>query len=145
MTRLEEIIATGNSGWQAGLVNAIRPGPDRSHIRCVDGYRLSVLAGGGAYCTPRPQLVFQGADGRALTGTPSAPLPYEVEHDFPGPYTHVEVGVLSGSPDPEPWEAWEDCKEWSGSRSVDQLRVYADVPVELVRALVAAHGGEVTS
>ena len=54
-----------------------------------------------------------------------------------GPWTHVEVGFPSDRP--EPWAEWsqyvEDEKDPTGT-------VYAYVPLEMVEALVASHGGE---
>ena len=37
MTKLDDIIATGNRGWQAGPGQLMLD----SHIECADGYRLS--------------------------------------------------------------------------------------------------------
>ena len=137
MSKLESIIATGNRGWQAG------PGQlmPNSHIECVDGYRISVIAGGGVYCSPRPALAFQGADGQSLTGLPLSPMFGETRHDYPGPFHAVEVAVLEGHPAPEPAAEWRDYAS-DPDAAIDDLRVYGYVPVEMVRALVAAHGGE---
>lgn len=90
-----------------------------NHVECVDGFRLSVVAGRAMYCSPRP-------------GWPGA-----TSEDYAGPYTHVEVGFPSAKP--EPWSEWELYCE-----NVDDPTetVYAYVPVSLVRALIESHGGE---
>ena len=50
-----------------------------------------------------------------------------MEHDYPGPYTHVEVMLFEGeAPD-----------GWFEGDSVDAIAV------DDVRAFIAAHGGEV--
>lgn len=51
-------------------------------IRCVDGFKLSVIAGGGAYCIPR---------------------------DAEGPFVAVEAGFPSERP--EPWATWSEFAE----------------------------------
>ena len=115
MSLLDHIAAHGNRSSRPG-------GRGDNTIVCRDGFKLSVIAGQGTYCTPRPDWPF--ADN---------PVPA----DYPGPYTHVEVGYPSQRP--EPWAEWaqyaEDPEKPTGT-------VYAYVPVEMVRALVAAHGGE---
>ena len=64
-------------------------------------------------------------------------LLYATPRDDLGPWTHVEVGFPSERP--EPWEAWaeyvEDADKPTGT-------VYSYVPVEMVEALIALHGGE---
>ena len=118
MSRLEEIIAAGT------------PVRDkRNWIKCVDGFKMSVIANWGAYCTPRPAF-------------PSIPTMsgHEVEADYPGPFTAVEVGYPSQCPEP-----WEDWAEFCESPESPTETVYGYVPVGMVRALVALHGGEVGS
>ena len=81
-----------------------------NHLVCADGFRLSVIAGGGAYSTPR--------DG--------------------APYVAVEVGFPSSRP--EPWEGvW---RAFAEDEDDPTETVYGYVPVDLVEALIAAHGGE---
>ena len=87
-------------------------------IRCADGFKVSVIAHWGAYCAPRPGFG-------------------EVPRDYPGPYTAVEVGYPSERP--EPWAEWAKYVEDAESPTET---VYAYVPVELVRDLIVAHGGE---
>jgi hypothetical protein len=116
MSILNDVIARGNRGFDPR-----RRTPNT--VRCADGYTLSVIAGEGCYCQPRPDR-----DG-VLGDAPG---------DYPGPYTHVEVGFPSARP--EPWDQWQAHAEDGKWNSV-----YSYVPVELVRELVAAHGGEVAS
>lgn len=123
---LERIIAEGN----------VDRSSNSNWLRCADGFRLSVIAGRGAYCKPRPAF-----DPRQRL--PDALRMYDVPSDFPGPYTHVEVGYPSTRP--EPWspvgvDRWLDYVE---SPEDPTGTVYAQVPVDLVRSLVAAHGGVV--
>jgi hypothetical protein len=116
---LEQIIAAGNRSFD--------PVPAKlgNNIRCADGFRVSVIAGEGAYCSPRPNRY------AAIGDT------HTVRSDFPGPYLAVEVGFPSERP--EPWAEWSTYAD-----SVDEptKSVYGYVPVELVRALIARHGGE---
>lgn len=124
MTQLERIICHGNrtlslEGTKAGLRE------DNNKIRCADGFTLSVIAGGGTYCTPRPDWPFDGG----------------VDKNYRGPYTHVEVGFPSEKP--EPWDEWKNLADDSGDFDPTDT-VYGYVPVELVRSLVEAHGGEET-
>lgn len=80
------------------------------HVRCKDGFRMSVQAGTYLYSTPREDQ---------------------------GPWTHVELGFPSKRP--QPWEQWKSYCEDPRS----PLRtVYGYVPVEMVEALIALHGGE---
>lgn len=132
MSELEEIIAHGNRGHSKRQ--------DNNWITCADGFRLSVIAGGGAYCQPRPSMcscAYLSPEKQAEYGvTPRGHLPYEVAHDFPGPYTHVEVGYPSEKP--RPWKQWRQY----GAHRWEDSDVFANVPVEMVRDLVKAHGGE---
>lgn len=127
--RLEDIIATPNGGHHGRRGNM---------VRCIDGFEMSVITGGGAYCLPRPDICLAPFS-RELCGGLHR-LPSEVACDYPGPFTHVEVGFPSQRP--EPWEQW---REWVDSLDPDEgdPSVYGSVPVEAVRALVALHGGEV--
>ena len=120
---LEQIIASGNRRFDPANLHI-----GDNNIQCADGYTMSVIAGEGCYCTPRP-------DRYGVLG--NAP------GDYPGPYSHVEVGFPSARP--EPWEKWQPLADGLGDddRAL-WLTVYGYVPVELVRELVAAHGGEVT-
>lgn len=97
-----------------------------NRITCVDGFSLSVIAGTGTYCSPKPPLI------------PNLPSFIDEHSDryYTGPYTHVEVGFPSDRP--EPWDKWS--KYWDGEEPVES--VYPYVPVELVRELIESHGGE---
>jgi hypothetical protein len=121
---LDQIAEAGNAPDRA---TGERPVDNR--ITCVDGFSLSVIAGAGYYCTPRPSLLAGLPDGLA-SNAPS---------DFPGPYTAVEVGFPSERP--EPWAEWSQRAEDEASPTET---VYGYVPVEMVRALIVLHGGEQT-
>lgn len=115
LEQLERIIAEGTRrGWGRDA----QTGRPSNVIRCVDGFRVSVIAGAGTYCTPRPDGY--GADA--------------VDEDYGGPYTKVEVGYPSEPP--EPWDTWQRFVEDPANRTET---VYAYVPVDVVRALIAAH------
>jgi hypothetical protein len=58
---------------------------------------------------------------------------YSTPRDDKGPYTHVEVGYPS-----EPVEAWMEYAEDSDRPTTT---VYPYVPIELVEAVLEAHGG----
>lgn len=108
---------------------------DRTNmVVCHDGFEMSVVAGPGAYCTPRPvTLASIEPDG----------LFAEVPYEYPGPYSHVEVGFPSQRP--EPWEPVDGEECWSKYAEEPDWpteTVYGYVPVALVRHLVALHGGE---
>ncbi|WP_328313143.1 hypothetical protein OG432_24690 [Streptomyces sp. NBC_00442] len=119
MSTLDRIAASGNSQYdEAG--NRVIP----NRIVCADGFSLSVIAGSGNYCTPRPAL-------GGFTFGSNAPS------DYPGPYTEVEVGFPSARP--EPWGTWE---QYVDDPEAPTETVYGYVPVETVRALIDLHGGE---
>ncbi len=112
---LEAIIAHGNNA-----PDFRRIGPNR--ITCTDGFSVSVLAGAGCYCTPRPDYwPFEGG----------------IAREYSGPYSEVEVGFPSEPP--APWDSWETYAE-EPDRPTET--VYSYVPVQLVRDLIEAHGGE---
>ena len=79
-------------------------------------YTLSVIAGGGTYCYPRPGYCTCPLEAYGME--PISPSDDgDVPHDYPGPYVGVEVW-LEGADKPESMSA------------------------DTVRAIVAAHGGE---
>lgn len=122
----EDTIAYGNRGHTKR----------NNRVECADGFSLSVVAGGGIYCSPRPAMCACGVMERPNSYIVD-PERDEVEHDYPGPYTHVEVGFPSARP--EPWAEWEQYVE----NSLEPTNtVYSYVPVDLVRQLIADHGGE---
>jgi len=120
---LDQIAASGNAPDRK---TGVRPVDNR--ITCADGFSLSVIAGAGYYCTPRPSL---------LSGLPDGVVS-DSPRDYPGPYTAVEVGFPSAQP--EPWTEWvqraEDEADPTGT-------VYGYVPVQMVRELILSHGGEI--
>lgn len=97
--------------------------PRQLTIICADGYRLSVVADPRANCIPNPAEPWDG------------PL-----HEYHGSYTHVEVGLPSSRP--EPWQQW---KEHAETPDRPTETIYGFVPVETVRELIEAHGGEARS
>ncbi|MGW3445642.1 hypothetical protein [Streptomyces sp. NPDC001076] len=115
--RLDHFAATGT-------------GETFSSIHLADGKRITVQAGPGAYCLPCPK----GGSG-----------PHSVPKDYAGPYTHLEVyldeGVEPG--DGDGWELEDSIELWltSGDEPV-KGRLFYEVPVEDVRALIEEHGGE---
>ena len=124
MSALESTIAHGNRGHYGNARG--------NRITCADGFSLSVIAGGGTYCSPRPTLC-----SCAYGGEPLTPFDDDVACSYPGPYRTVEVGFPSERP--EPWVDWVDhCEDPETPTST----VYGQVPVDVVRALVASHGGE---
>lgn len=83
---------------------------------CADGTTLSVQASRFHYSTPRQDE---------------------------GPYTRVEVGYIEDKngeriTPPESWREYADGDEFPNA-------VYGYVPIELVEALIAEHGGEVNA
>jgi hypothetical protein len=88
-----------------------------NRIECSDGFSMSVIAGEGTYCAPRPGY-----------GTPEG---------YAGPYSEVEVGFPSERP--EPWAIWV---EYAETAEEPTGTVYGWVPVETVQALIDLHGGE---
>lgn len=132
MSKLEDIIARGNRGGHVENTD--------STITCADGFTVSIIAGGGTYCRPRPSLCSFRVTGSSYM-CDSTPWPgmFEKGCDYTGPFTHVEVGFPSEKP--EPWDQWsERFEDWGDSDPLTS--VYSYVSVDLVRELVAAHGGE---
>jgi hypothetical protein len=107
MSLLEHIIANGNRFAAAPMFT-------ENWVRCRDGFKMSVIAGYGAYSIPRP-----------------------IDDSHTGPYRAVEVGYPSARP--EPWDQWLTYAECEDDPTGT---VYSQVPVDVVRALVALHGGE---
>jgi hypothetical protein len=115
----------------------------KNNIRCRDGFTMSVIAGWGCYCTPRPSLCYsREIDILERYSHPCGKCNpdgwmEDANCAYRGPYTHVEVGFPSLTP--EPWSDWESYCETPGEPSDS---VYAYVPVELVKRLIIKHGGE---
>ena len=124
MSVLERIIAEGNKvAWLEGMSTAeykrrVSAKPTNT-IRCADGFTVSVIAGWGTYCAPRPGSF------------------NSVPETCEGPFWDVEVGFPSERP--EPWAEWS---EYAESAEDPTQSVYGYVPVQLVRDLIALHGGE---
>lgn len=108
---LQQIIERGTRGAEYKTTGV------SNNLTCADGFKVSVIAGGGSYSIPRN-------DG--------------FTDSIPGPFTAVEVGFPSERP--EPWSDWEHYCE-DPEKPTDT--VYGYVPADMVRALVALHGGEV--
>lgn len=137
MGRLSEIAARGNRGhYYFGLRRLGGPiDPEVSNIiTCKDGFTVSVIAGGGTYCTPKPTFC------ACYAGEPKFPsFSDEVDCEYHGPYWEVEVGFPSARP--EPWGEWE--RYWDDAGSDPTQSVYSFVPIQLVYELIRRHGGEV--
>lgn len=109
---LDEIAAHGNRGHNHA---------DNNWITCADGTQLSVIAGGGTNSWPRVAYCYCAMPLVGDQFPPHPPTSGEWPHDYPGPYTDVEV--LHG-----PKDGGND-----------------DVTVEFVsevRSFIESHGGE---
>lgn len=83
---------------------------NRPRLITADGFELSVQASSNHYSTPRRNH---------------------------GPWTEVEVGALSGVP--EPWSKWI---KYAEDRTIDPTKtVYGWVPIKMVDDLIKLHGG----
>jgi len=102
-----------------------RRGRSEDDFAHVSGYRIA---------RTRPRIVC--ADGYSLSVQAGALL-YSTPRDDCGPWSHVEVGFPDACP--EPWETW---RQYADEEERPTRTVYANVPLELVEALVALHGGE---
>lgn len=100
----------------------VEHGGVRHKLRCADGFGFSVIAHGYAYCSPRPDW----------------PFPNGAPADYEGPFETVELGYPTARP--EPWLDWSLRAE---NLDTPEETVYAYVPVQAVRELIALHGGEV--
>lgn len=120
-TLLDKIVQRGNRLTRLSPDGYPAITTKKNIIRCADGFAVSVIAGWGTYCRPRPGWG-------------------DVDPCYAGPYTHVEVGYPTERP--EPWDQWE---EYCEAPDNPTGTVYSYVPVPLVRALIAAHGGEVVA
>jgi hypothetical protein len=81
-------------------------------VVCKDGFRMSVQAGPGNYCKPRPS--------------------YEEDKKFIN-YTEVEIGF--------PSEQEDLIMEYCEDPSIPTDTVYGYVPVEVVEQVIRKHGG----
>lgn len=103
-------------------------------IECRDGFRLSVLAGPMTHCWPQP-------DWTSAAGAPWVRrlITDGVAENYPGPYTHVEVGMWHPNRPTDATDAWDT---YGGDSGGGDLAVYSRVPVRLVEELIRHHGGE---
>lgn len=108
-------------------------------IRCADGFTVSVQASNGHYCLD--------ANGRR---------PVFSKETIALPFTAVEVGYPSAMPEPWRCSAWAEgydahdkhpeCDGWERyAEDGEGSSVYGFVPVQMVKDLIAVHGGEVVS
>lgn len=98
-------------------------------IVCKDGFTVSVIAGYGTYCLPRPSFTasMDFPDTLGIFGN--------VPFGYSGPYRAFELGMPSARPEPwEPWSQFCDGDDW-------QDAVFGYVPGPLVRGLLNQHGG----
>ncbi|MFE2424992.1 hypothetical protein [Streptomyces hokutonensis] len=95
-------------------------------IRLADGLSVMVSAGPGVACLPCP-----GSGGQPA--------------DYAGPYTHLEVYLPEGV-EPGDGDGWLEEDSWelllTEGDEPDDGRLFYEVPVEDVRALIEEHGGE---
>jgi len=85
-------------------------GISREPVKCADGFRMSVQASGGHYCSPRD--------------------------DDASAYESVEIGFPSAA---EPL-----LMEYAESADRPTKTVYGWVPADVVKAVIAKHGGQVS-
>jgi len=137
---LDEIL--NGKAYSGNRIDTVAP-----KIRCADGFTLSVQASWAHYCldsrSRRPDFQ-RGVEIGDRNG------------DAALPYTAVEVGYPSARPEPWHCSAWSEgydnhddhevCDGWqryAEDPSDDTgSSIYAFVPVSMVHALIAAHGGE---
>ena len=101
--------------------------PDTNHQTykracCADGYSVSIQAKYGSYCSPRP-----GGDAFGMGGA---------HESYAGPFYKVELGFPSAH-DPM-------LDEWCEDPDNPTDTVYGYVPAQVVRDLIASHGGMVS-
>jgi hypothetical protein len=122
------IILWNNNADPGEGIKEVRRPLHTNGIMCRDGYTFSVRAGENYYCSPRPGFLYGNS--------PPA--------DYPGPYTHLEVG-FSGFKVPKPLKDWR--KYWIGGRhgkqDIANVHIFGYVPKRLVYALIKLHGGEI--
>lgn len=116
---LDRIAEHGNRGHHHGWTD------DSNGIVCKDGTKLSVIAGGGTYCFPRPAVCSCYIGGTLKLD----PLPHEVACDYPGPYSEVEVYTDHPSLIPDYVGADGQCHAF-------------EISVEKLREFIIEHGGE---
>ena len=103
-----------------------RPDSDYSDYRGSTGQR---------FAKPIPRI--ECANGFSLS-VQAGEFLYSDPREDAGPWRAVEVGFPSGTP--EPWDEWQAYAE---NEADPTGTVYGYVPVVMVEALIALHGGEV--
>ncbi|WP_037899883.1 hypothetical protein [Streptomyces sp. NRRL S-350] len=115
MTQLLNLTAAQGTGYGART------------IRLADGNSLSLAAGPRAACEPAP-----GENG--------------VPDDYAGPFTSLEVYLFPGldAPAGADWRTEVDTAVLVAAHITAKIdgRLFLTVPVDAVRALIEAHGGE---
>lgn len=142
MSLLEEIIELGNrppvpmtpEGDYLPDAASVYPRV-QNWVVCADGFKVSVIAGAGPYCTPRMNMIPKFDNDPKMMGAIG-----EVPSTYPGPFSAVEVGFPSERP--EPWGGDGNWAEYASDPETPTDTVYAYVPVDMVRALVWSHGDE---
>ncbi|MER7477376.1 hypothetical protein ABTX60_06935 [Streptomyces sp. NPDC126510] len=114
--RLDRFAATGTDALPAS-------------IHLADGKRITVRTGPGVSCLPCPGV--SGIHGRP--------------RDYAGPFTHLEVYLDEGV-EPGDSDGWELEDSWelllTAGDQPAKGRLFNEVPVEDIRALIEEHGGE---
>jgi hypothetical protein len=119
---LSVIVAYGNRALTMIPQAYARHRVGKSVIVCRDGYRLSVIAGPGTNCSPRPSMI------------QARPYLYDLAGEKPpgyhGPYHQVDVLLYGEEPH---W--WKQVTVLAGVGEPVRL------PVPVVRRLIQEHGG----
>lgn len=145
MGLFEKITTKGNRGQHVDSQEFL--------IICRDGFTVEVIAGQGTRSFPRPafceqlyEIDFLGkvrsehVASRGFTIDDFDDSYNEVECEFTGPFTHVEISFPSSPP--EPWAVW---KQYAEEPRNPVKTIYMRVPVEIASSLITAHGGEVNA
>jgi hypothetical protein len=127
---LEDIIMFGTKFDSVGKNNI---------IICNDGFKMSVIAHWGAYCSPRPSYCRNNNYGRdePCGECNDGGMMGEANCDYTGPFYSLEMGFPTQRP--EPWNLWQ---EFVDDPDQPTNTVYPQVPVTMLRELIALHGGE---
>ncbi len=95
----------------------------RPRIHCADGFSVSIQAGWGKHCYPRPS-----ADGESI---------HEIKHAYRGPFHEWELGFPSAHPGDEIMKYIDGNPETTDPTQT----VYGYVPTVAVLRLLEEHGG----
>ena len=99
--------------------------------RCVSSAKFGIF---GEFLSVRPKIIC--GDGLILSVQASEGH-YCLPRENDGPYTAVEIGF--------PSDVIPEIMEWAETPSTPTETVYGCVPVEVVDAVIAAHGGIVNT